>query len=294
MTPSISVVISHYNGHKYLEAQIQSILNQSVRVSELIIVDDFSTCHKSLGLLSKISQRVKDLNLVIIKNSKNLGPIKSFLKGIERTSGDLILLSDQDDIWNNHKVEKFNHEYVKCETQNPILIFSDLELIDFKGRPLKQSFFSTHKFEIKNLAYTSFFKNNYIPGCCMGFNKALKSHIQKLSPSKLLMHDHAISLIAYSIAKTIYIEESLIQYRIHDDSITAKNYQSLTNKILKPDWILEKIKPTYFTNYLLKEIRQVKEIQKKIKDELPAEKIKKYERFTKLEGKCYLVKKYGN
>ena len=98
----ISVVITTYNGEKYFPEQIESILRQSRYPDEIIIVDDCSsdgTCR----ILEKLSPQNEIIR--VFENSANLGWKKNFHNAIEKASGDIIVLCDQDDIWYENKLE---------------------------------------------------------------------------------------------------------------------------------------------------------------------------------------------
>lgn len=101
-----SVAIATYNGEKYIIAQLESILNQSKKVDEVIITDDIS----SDDTVSVVNDFIKENNLSdswkIVVNEENLGYAENFRKCMDMTTGDIIFLCDQDDIWELDKVEK--------------------------------------------------------------------------------------------------------------------------------------------------------------------------------------------
>lgn len=100
----ISLVMATYNGAKYLNEQLDSIKNQTLKLDEVIIVDDVSTDDTSYLVEKYISNH--QLNWMFIKNKENLGYKGNFKKGLEHASGDVIFLCDQDDIWHLDKVER--------------------------------------------------------------------------------------------------------------------------------------------------------------------------------------------
>ena len=104
MRKPVSICMALYNGAKFVEEQIDSILPQLDHPNdEIIIVDDFSK-DNSVELISNY----KDPRIKLIKNKSNIGYIKTFEKAINLSKNDIIFLSDQDDIWENNKVEAFN------------------------------------------------------------------------------------------------------------------------------------------------------------------------------------------
>ena len=121
----ISVAMTTYNGADYVATQLQSILNQSVEVDEVIIFDDCSTDDTADVVLSVEDSRVK-----FIRNTENVGYIQNFYNAIKACTGDFIFLADQDDVWEFDKVEKIMQvmkEY-KCEA-----VCTNFSLIDKTG-----------------------------------------------------------------------------------------------------------------------------------------------------------------
>jgi glycosyltransferase involved in cell wall biosynthesis len=101
----ISVALCTYNGEKFLKEQIDSILNQTVKVDEIIVCDDIST-DDTLTILEEYSNKNPNL-FKIYKNEKNLRSVKNFEKAIQLCTGDIVFLADQDDIWVENKIEKY-------------------------------------------------------------------------------------------------------------------------------------------------------------------------------------------
>ena len=100
----ISVAMASYNGEQYIRKQIESIIHQTMPVDEIIITDDCSTDH-TYDILLDIQAKAQDISLNIIRNKENLGYKDNFKKAISLCTGDYIFLCDQDDYWNNNKVE---------------------------------------------------------------------------------------------------------------------------------------------------------------------------------------------
>lgn len=101
----VSIVMSTYNGEKYIEEQLDSIRNQTRKADEVIISDDCS----SDSTYEKVQQYIEKYHLSgwsVSKNEKNCGWEKNFMKTIAKASGDYIFLADQDDIWKEEKLEK--------------------------------------------------------------------------------------------------------------------------------------------------------------------------------------------
>ena len=125
MKPLVSIVMATYNGAKYLEAQIQSILSQSYSNIEVIITDDCST-DDSLRI---IQQAVKsDPRVKVHRNPENIGFVKNFMGALCHAKGELICFSDQDDFWHEDKLNILAQ--LICDNPSNMLAYCDLEICD--------------------------------------------------------------------------------------------------------------------------------------------------------------------
>lgn len=96
-----SVAMCTYNGEKYIKEQLESIIHQTLPPDEIIICDDGSNDHTISAI--KETMRVWRGSWMLVQNEKNLGYKKNFQKAISLCQGDIIYLSDQDDVWDLHK-----------------------------------------------------------------------------------------------------------------------------------------------------------------------------------------------
>jgi len=206
----LSVCMAVYNGEKYIEKQVMSILDQVGKLDELIIVDDDSTDNSNF-----IIHNFKDPRIKLIKNNNNLGVIKSFEISLNNASGDIIFFSDQDDIWLPNKVNKVVHAFEANATIT--MVVSDAQIIDHNGDIIKPSLFQVRgKFTDKTIP--NLIKNKYY-GCTMSFRRGMLKFFLPF-PHDIPMHDLWIGIINSIYGNTVYIEEPLIQYRRHNNNTT--------------------------------------------------------------------------
>ena len=204
--PKISVCMAVFNGERYLKQQLQSILSQLRKYDEIVIVDDAST-DTSLQLIYNL----QDSRIRVIQNLENQGVISSFATALQNSEGDVIFLSDQDDIWLPKKVQKILEVFQK---QSDItLVTSDAQLINEEGEIIAPSFFSLRGQFIDHLL-PNLMKNKY-HGCTLAFRKELLKKVLPF-PDDIPMHDSWIGLVNHLYGETIYLEEPLLQYRIHN------------------------------------------------------------------------------
>lgn len=250
----ISVAMCTYNGEKYLKDQIESILNQSLPVDEIIVCDD-----RSSDGTKDILEYYKSIhpNLFNISyNQTSLKTVKNFEKAILKTSGDIIFLSDQDDIWKIDKVKIILDVFSKNE--NAKMIFTDGDLIDASNNLLDNSLFEkwdfpeekqnqwkNNKFAVINLINW----NNKITGATMCFRKSLINKFVPINPPCDFWHDAWIGMHAARENGLFISTEKLIQYRIHSEQQVG-----LSKKSKNPDNELDcdMLKKQY-SEYLQKE-----------------------------------------
>ena len=233
----ISVCMATYNGEKYIRDQLQSILTQLSENDEVIISDDSST-DQTINII----QDLNDDRIILLENQKFNSPIYNFENALKFASGDIIFLSDQDDIWKAGKV-KIMKNYIK----NYNLVLSDAEIIDGEGRILEESFYKINRSKggiIRNIV-----KNSYL-GCTMAFNRKILNKILPF-PKDLPMHDWWIGLISEMYGKVYFLEDKLISYRRHENNATKTGSKSNYN-------LFQKIKFRYilFKNLFIKKIKK--------------------------------------
>ena len=234
----ISVALCTFNGEKFIREQLESILNQSFKVDEIVVSDDAST-DKTVNIIKEYQQKQPGLiNLII--NENTLGTIQNFENVLTATSGDLIFLSDQDDIWISTKVS----ETIKYFKKNPNckLLFSDAEIINSKGDKLNTSLWERWGFnKILQLswnknenAFKSLLENdNKITGATICFHFSLK---EKILPIKIPLgywHDAWIGLNAAALNGLCFTDKKLIYYRFHDEQQVGFSSSVTANKNLK-------------------------------------------------------------
>lgn len=219
----ISVCMATFNGEKYIQAQISSILKQLSPYDELVVSDDFST-DKTLDIVKLF----KDDRIKIVFNKLDKGYSGNFENSINFASGEIIFLSDQDDIWIDGKVKK-----MLGILENSELVVSNAQFVDKNLNLLNTTLFSLRGG--KQGFFSNVYKSRYL-GACMAFKREI---LGKLLPfpnnRKLCPHDLWISLIAEFYFKVEIMTEPLILYRRHDKNVSSggnRSGNSVFRKIL--------------------------------------------------------------
>jgi glycosyltransferase involved in cell wall biosynthesis len=214
---TISIALCTYNGSRFLREQLQSLANQTLLPTEVIITDDCSS-DNTLEIAQEFSNL---LNIKTFKNDISLKVTKNFERAISLCTGDIILMCDQDDLWHSDKLAKI-HAYFQ-ESSNKLAVFCDADLVDETGKSLNKNFWSVVRFQEPQIqqwkngkAVEILLAGNRSAGCMMGFRKEL---VEKIIPFPThipeMIHDNWITIIAAMLDKIGIIEERLISYRQH-------------------------------------------------------------------------------
>lgn len=214
----ITAAVCTYNGEKYIQEQLNSILNQSVKVDEILICDDQST-DSTVAIINTFVEAYPEIIQFQI-NSKNLRVNKNFEKALSLSSGDYIFLSDQDDVWEKDKVK----QTLEIFQQNPTAqgVFSDAHLIDDEGNKRESKglwnnvLFLEDKIDNPKelFGYISNIRN-MVTGATLCIKKETKDFIFPFPDSKAMYHDEWIALILAAKGTLFYTKEKLISYRVH-------------------------------------------------------------------------------
>ena len=197
-----------YNGNQYVKNQLQSILTQINEEDEIIIVDDASIDNTLF-----IIKEFQDSRVKLIENKINLGVVKTFERAISHATGDIIFLSDQDDVWLPNKVEKILKIFQKYP--DITLVLSDAQIIDSEGQTTANSFFKIRGKFVAN-PLSNIIKNKY-HGCTLAFRREIVEMFLPF-PADTPMHDMWIGIVNAIYGKVFYIDEPLIQHRRHDNN----------------------------------------------------------------------------
>ena len=213
MNDLVSVVMATYNGEKFLRLQIESILNQSYSNLEVIVVDDCST-DSTMEILHEYASQ--DLRIKIFPAEKNFGLVANFERGIKLAKGEFIALSDQDDIFDDNKIEVLRSALIASNGCD--LVVSDLRLIDGEGKIIADSMwsFQDRNGDRKGNPFRRLVYDNFATGCAMMFTRRIRD-LAVPFPKECLVHDWWLALVA-SCQKgrgIILVEQKLAGYRQH-------------------------------------------------------------------------------
>lgn len=230
---TVTILLSTYNGEKYLEQLIKSLLSQSKIDYQIVVRDDGST-----DGTQKILEKYQNKNRLKWYQGKNIGPAESFMELLySAPESDYYALCDQDDIWETEKLCTAIDALKKYDIEKPMVYTSNQKLIINHNISKNLRFIKT-----PHITLSGVLCKNDLSGCTMVINKSLYKKITVISsrPSKqmlrLRMHDTWINLAAILLGKLIYDAESYICYRIHENNtvgIESKNMVTFLKKLVQ-------------------------------------------------------------
>lgn len=229
MEECIDIVMGTYCGEKYLACQIESIIAQSYPHLRLLVRDDVSS-DGTVRILQYFVEKYPE-KIILFPSDKRLGVRGNFSYLLGQTKASYVMLSDQDDFWYSDKVAKTMTKMRAVERQTcqgPVLIHSDLQVVDQNLNPIHPSFWKYAGLSpYKGLTLNRLAVQNTITGCTMMINRPLLNCIGEI-PNEAIMHDWWIALIAAAFGKIDFIEEPTLAYRQHHaNTLGARRYSIL-------------------------------------------------------------------
>lgn len=232
---SCTVLLSTYNGERYIEKQIDSILDQKNVDIKLLIRDDGSS-DNTLSIIDKYIQKYS--SRIKLLQGKNVGIHKSFRELVKQCDvDDFICFADQDDIWDNDKIHfaisvmksKDAHFYSSASR----LYSDDSSLLGTTAAPSKYKYYM----ESNSKALTS-----GCQGCTMVLSKKFFEFVRERVYPDTYGHDTWITIVAYYFTKCIYDEQCHMSYRQHDKSWTGNRTKKFRQLFVEFKFYLKGLK----------------------------------------------------
>ena len=227
---TVLILLATYNGEKYINEMVDSILNQDYEDWALVLSDDGST-DKTPEILDEYAAKFPN-KITHYCSGQRFGNAQKHFMHLLNTHRDApyIMFCDQDDRWHSDKVSKTLEKMQEIEeTDTPCLVHTDLVVVDGELNKISDSFCKLSKLDGNRLALNQLLVQNVVTGCTMMINKRLADlSCEKPLPEEALMHDGWIALICSVFGKSAFLDESTIDYRQHgNNSVGAKNVASL-------------------------------------------------------------------
>lgn len=238
MNGKVAILLASFNGEKYIEAQLNSLLAQSYTNFTVYIHDDGST-DNTLAVINRIKKSNPERVALLEYTNPIPGSAANFISLIKYANEHLkepyVMFSDQDDIWLPDKIEKELLALKQIEEEGrPALVYCNQQIVDESLQPLynrEDSFVATHR---GKAVFSDLVFRNVAPGCTMIINKKLLSMMAALErPEMVVMHDWWAVLIACCYGKIKYVDEKLMLYRQHGDNQIGSGQRGWKEKLVK-------------------------------------------------------------
>ncbi|MBR1860474.1 MAG: glycosyltransferase [Lachnospiraceae bacterium] len=227
----VSVAMAAYNGEKFIEKQIASILSQLGKEDELVI-----SCNPSKDstweIISRLSGSDQRIKPVLFEKK---GVLKNFENAISLCSGDIIFLSDQDDIWVEGKVKRIVSLFDKYKDVGGIVHgYRNIDERDLllPEQPAAKKTRRIRLFEI--------IVKNPVQGSCLAFRREIVKYVLPL-PEKIPMHDSYIGLGICKYSRLIYIPDPFLLYRSHSETVTTRRHKSVPEMVKDRIWLMRSV-----------------------------------------------------
>lgn len=204
----VSVVMATYNGEAFVDAQLSSILDQTHSNLEIIVVDDGSTDQTFAKLEAYAAQ---DDRIRLIRNKQNLGYVRNFEQGLLLATGQFVAPSDQDDIWMPEKISTLLNQI-----GDATIVYCDSELIEENGSSMAKNLSQIKRLTDFNDCI-GFLVGNSAAGHAMLIRTALIHNAVPFAP--MIPHDHWLGFVATLYHGIKFVNEPLVQYRQHNQSV---------------------------------------------------------------------------
>ncbi|MBL4572263.1 MAG: glycosyltransferase family 2 protein [Gammaproteobacteria bacterium] len=232
----IAVLLSTYNGEKFLREQLGSLLAQS-HSNFILVVRDDGSADNTVSILESYAKENADRIHLLPKDGNNLGASGGFAflidyvlknkQALEIESA-YMMFCDQDDTWFPEKIEKLLAAMLATEAERgspaPVLVHSDLEVVSEQNAVIAKSLINYQGLEIERNSFPNLAISNLVTGCTALINESLAQKALPI-PENAIMHDWWLALVATAFGKLVYLDIPLVHYRQHgNNTIGAKEF----------------------------------------------------------------------
>lgn len=231
----IDILLSTYNGEKYLREQLDSLFVQTNKDLKVLIRDDCSN-DKTLKIIEEYKNIYFDKIQIIDNKGINLGSSRSFFELLRHSHSEFIAFCDQDDIWIADKLNslmQFYNENVFCPDK-PVLIHTAATVVDKHLNVLKEQtvLFNKNKCGMEHSLTWQVFQND-VTGCTAMINACMRDIVNRINFSQyeIIQHDWLLALIAYLNDAKIYLPAETVKYRQHEKNVVGVKRQGFFSRM---------------------------------------------------------------
>ncbi len=215
-----------YNGARFIAAQVASVLRQLGSDDELIVADDASTDETV-----RVLEGFRDPRLRVLRHVRNSGVVKAFESALRQATGEIVFLCDQDDVWREDKVASVLLAFQSAP--GTTLVLTNGELMDGEGNSLGKTLYTSPHLPLG--AAANLIRNRY-QGSAMAFRREILEAALPF-PEGIPMHDSWIGLVNALVGRALYLPQSLILYRRHENNATSRQHGPI-HRMIAQRWNL--------------------------------------------------------
>ena len=243
----VAIIVSTYNGEKYIKEQIESLIKQTYKNIDIYIRDDGSKDYTG-SILENYSKKYSNIKLY---KEKNIGVVESFFCCLEKAinNADYFAFCDQDDIWHKDKIERAVSKIQSVTSNKPILYFTEFNYCDEKMK-----FNSTSKMNKRGYSFKNSLVECISSGNTMLFDKKMAEIILENRTEDICLHDWWVYMIATSLGIIIYDSEPSLEYRRTGNNVTPGGKGFLKLQLFR-------IKKFLFGDYFKNVKKQIKKFK---------------------------------
>lgn len=226
----IDILLSTYNGERFIRDFIASLAKQSCRDFELLIRDDGSdddtvrileSCLAGTGIAARF----------VTSSAGHVGVVRSFGELLPESRNPYVMFADQDDVWHPEKVAEMLNLMRDAERKwgekTPLLLHSDLRVCGEHGESIADSFIRYQKLSPENDKLSDLLVQNHVTGCATMINSALKELVRLPFPPGAICHDWYLAILAAATGRIVFSETPYVDYRQHDANVYGSPEYSL-------------------------------------------------------------------
>ena len=229
--PNVAILLATYNGEKFLEAQLDSLLAQDYKGDIRIFAHDDHSTDKTPKILKEYAKKYpKKFELMDNVTFGRLGPKGNFFEIMMRLLGtkyfadndvEWLFFCDQDDVWDPSKIRKLVE--AGRDIKGPGLVYCDAKIVDENLKIIEPSFQKFHGTDKIEKSWKFYLQRNNIAGCMCAINWDLFRHgmgvsVYNYDMDNIVMHDYFFSMLASLIGEIRYVDEPLVLYRQHGNN----------------------------------------------------------------------------
>lgn len=285
----IDILMATYNGERYIEEQLDSIIKQHDTNWRLLVRDDCSQDNTS-QIIQRYQIRYPEKIFLIPSTEHSGSAMNNFFKLLDYAENEYIMFADQDDVWKSDKIaltlRKMREMEIQYGKDIPLLVHTDLCVVDETLHTINPSIFAMQNMDYQRDKFNHLLATNIVTGCTMLFNQSLLK-LLKEKPKTAVMHDMWIALVAAAFGEIGFVNKATMLYRQHGNNANGVKEVKSLSYVIKEVARLWDVKKSLKLRY-----HQAEEFLKMYEGLLDEEQINLLQEYAQLQHKNLISKAY--